>query len=349
MNSSGGTIPQGLYPGDKIAFVSPSGRLNDIFPARIARAKQYLEKEGFRIIEIFNPLSDDFLESIKQRCEELHSAFRDPEIKAIVCTIGGLSANELLPHLDYNLIKENPKIFCGYSDITLLHNAFYLHAGLRTFYGPAAITQFGEYPAPMDFVTMNFLTSLMSSKASAQPTAVPRSLKWTTEHLDWSSEESSTRARKTIPSPPWKWLRKGTARGRLLGGCLPSIAQLCGTDYLTDYTGAILLLETPEGMQEGTPFPLEFARSSMADLRLCGILGKVAGIVVGRPYMYDGEMTEGFEKMVVDQCYGLSFPILANVDVGHTDPILTLPLGAMVSLDSAGDAFVIEETTVRTE
>lgn len=347
MSAIKGTTPLGLQSGDTIALVSPSGRLNKLFSTRVSRAKQYITNQGFQVEEIFTSLSPDFLESIKQRCEELHSAFRDPEIKAIVCTIGGLSANELLPHLDYDLIKSNPKIFCGYSDITLLHNAFYLYAGLRTFYGPAAITQFGEAPEPIEFVTTNFFNTLVSSKASPPPIEVPRSLRWTKEHLDWFSEESNTRARKTLPSPPWKWLRAGTARGPLLGGCLPSLVQLCGTKYLPDYTGAILLLETPEGMKEGTPFPLEFARSSMADLRNSGVLEKVAGIVMGRPYMYDEEMTEGFEKMVVEQCYGLDFPILANLDIGHSDPILTLPLGAMVSLESVEGRFVIEEVTVR--
>ncbi|GAB7349304.1 hypothetical protein MBLNU459_g8445t1 [Dothideomycetes sp. NU459] len=341
-----GTIPQGLQPGDTIAFVSPSGRLNNIFPARIARAKTYLESQGYHVKEIYNPLSEDFLESVKQRCEELHAAFGDAKVKAIVCTIGGLSANELLPHLDYDLIRANPKIFCGYSDITLLHNAFFLHAGLRTFYGPAIITQFGEAPEPMEFVTTNFFDTLLSSKGRSTETHVPRSLHWTKEHLDWGSEESNTRARRTDASPPWKWLRSGMARGRLMGGCLPSLVQLCGTNYLPDYTGRILLLETPEGMKEGTPFPPDFARSSMADLRLSGILGSVAGIVVGRPYMYDEEMTAEFEKIVVAQCYGTDFPILANVDVGHTDPILTLPLGAMVSLSSEENRFAIEEATV---
>lgn len=136
-----------------------------------------------------------------------------------------------------------------------------------------------------------------------------------------------------------------------MGGCLPSVVQLCGTKYLPDYSGRVLLLELPEGENRGLPFSLDAARSAMADLRNAGVLEVVAGIVVGRPYMYDEEMRERFEKMVVDQCYGLEVPILANVDTGHADPMLTLPLDVMVRLDSGGkeeEQFMILEEVVVT-
>ena len=127
--------------------------------------------------------------------------------------------------------------------------------------------------------------------------------------------------------------------------------QLCGTKYLPDYTGRVLLLELPEGDKPGTPFSLDAARSAMADLRNAGILEKIAGMVIGRPYMYDDKMTAVFEKWIVDQSYGLEIPILANVDTGHSDPMLTLPLDAMVSLDSEADEdkqFVVLEKVVNT-
>lgn len=122
--------------------------------------------------------------------------------------------------------------------------------------------------------------------------------------------------------------------------------------YAPDYTDAILLLEVPEGMSApNAPFPPAFVRSALADLRNAGVLAKIRGMVVGRPFAYEGgvegSMWREFEKVVVDSCYGFSFPILGNVDTGHSDPVLTLPLGAMVSLDSEKDAFVIEERVVR--
>lgn len=95
--------------------------------------------------------------ALKTRVDELHEAFRDDEVHSIICCIGGLTANEILPHLDYELIREHPKIFVGSSDITLLHYALLAGAGLRTFYGPSAIMQLGEYPAPLDFTWEHFV------------------------------------------------------------------------------------------------------------------------------------------------------------------------------------------------
>lgn len=132
-----------------------------------------------------------------------------------------------------------------------------------------------------------------------------------------------------------------------MGGCLPSLVQVCGTKYLPDSTGKILLLETPEGMSSpDSSFPVAYARSAMADLRNAGVLTEIAGMVVGRPFQYTETMVLEFEKMVTETCYGMSFPILAGVDVGHVDPVLTLPLGCLVSLDSERDEFVLEESAV---
>ncbi|KAG9664739.1 peptidase S66, LD-carboxypeptidase A, partial [Aureobasidium melanogenum] len=170
------------------------------------------------------------------------------------------------------------------------------------------------------------------------------------EFKNWLAGDGDTQPRTLEPAPKWKWLKAGKVKGRLYGGCLPSLVQLCGTKYLPDYTGRILLLELPEGDKPGTPFSLDAARSAMADLRNAGLLEKVGGIVVGRPYMYDEKMTAAFEKMVCDQCYGIEIPVLAGVDTGHSDPMLTLPLDVMVSLDSEAmeyEQFVILEEVVK--
>lgn len=117
-------IPEKLQMGDTIAFISPSARLNLLLPAPFERAKAFVEGLGYHVKVFFNNQEPaDFHDSVLQRCEEVHEAFRDSSVKAIVCTIGGSNANELLPHLDHQLIKSHPKIFCGYSDITLLHYA----------------------------------------------------------------------------------------------------------------------------------------------------------------------------------------------------------------------------------
>jgi muramoyltetrapeptide carboxypeptidase len=307
--------PPALRKGDTIAFVSPSSRVNTLFARRIQKATSFFQDRGFKIKVFYNEtLPPDHSSTIQVRCSELHSAFSDPDVKAIICTIGGLSANELLPHLDYDLIRTNAKIFCGYSDITILQHAFFTQCGLRTFYGPAVIPEFGEADGPMEFTTNNFFKMVMEK---VERRIVPRSATHTLEFNNWLSENEADEPRTSIPAPQWKWLKAGKGQGQRYGGCLPSLVQLCGTKYLPDYTGRILLLELPEGAQPGVSFSLDFARSAMADLRNAGILEKITGMVIGRPYMYDEKMTAAFEKMVVDQSYGLEIPILASVDSGQ--------------------------------
>ena len=187
-------LPPALQPRDTIAFISPSSRLNHVFPSRVQRAKAFLESLDYRVKIFFSDVtSSDFRETVLIRCDEIHSAFQDKEVKAIICTIGGISSNELLPHLDYGIIQANPKIFCGYSDITLLHHAIFAQTGLQTFYGPAAITQLGEYPKPLDFTLSHFLKVLQNVGDPIGP--VPRSIEWTEEFRDWVTGDDTVRPR----------------------------------------------------------------------------------------------------------------------------------------------------------
>lgn len=342
------TIPPALRHGDTIAFISPSCRFNTLFPLRLERATSALTHLGFHSRTIFtNPLPTSLPAAIRARCAEIHTAFADPAVHAIVCTIGGLSANELLPFLDYDLIRANPKIFVGYSDITLLHHALYVKAGLRTFYGPAAITQLAEYPAPLPFTRDHFL-HVLGSTGDVPVGPIPCSESWTEEFLDWATEATSVRARTLIPNPGWKWLRPGTATGRIFGGCLPSILQLAGTAYWPDYAGKILLLELPDWDAPEKGMPVDFARTALADLINAGVLGQVVGVVTGRPYKYTEDECVEWEKLLVEMCEvaGMCGPVLAGVDVGHTDPQLTIPLGAMCRVDAGTKEFVMLEAGV---
>ncbi|MCJ1396688.1 hypothetical protein MMC18_009580 [Xylographa bjoerkii] len=350
-----------------IALISPSSRVNHVFPARVARATASLASLGFTVRPIYtHPLSNDPATAVAERVAEIHTAFRDPSIHAILCTIGGLSANELLPYLDYALIRANPKIFCGYSDITLLHHALYTQAGLRTFYGPAAITQFGDFPTPLDFTVTHWLHVLQPGRRpdvgsregideegapgvqSSIVGAMPRSSGWTQEFLDWETGEDGSRARTLTLNAGWKWLRPGTAEGKVMGGCLPSILQLAGTKYFPDYSETILLLEMPDWTTPDSGMPLEFARSAVMDLVNAGVLGTVRGLVMGRPFHYDAETWRKWEEMLVEMCEvaGMAGPVLCGVDVGHTDPQLTVPLGAMARLSSMEDEWAVLEQAV---
>lgn len=358
-------VPRALRHGDTIAFIAPSARINHIFPHRIARARTFLEAQGFLVREIYTPTlsTTSYRARLRTRADEIHSAFRDEQVKCIICCIGGLSANEILHSLDYDLIRAHPKIFIGSSDITLLHYALFAGAGLRTFYGPSVITQLGEYPAPLAFTWEHFVRVLLpgveadshiTDRVQTQIAPMPRASHYTDEFLDWASEVSETdpaangnlRARQTKPAPGWKWLRRGAAQGRIFGGCLPSILQLFGTPWSVSYRGRILFLELPEGLEPGRPWPLELARWNLGDLGTRGVWDEIVGLVLGRPYQYTEAQTAEWEQMVVEMTEGWEFPILAGVDVGHTDPMLTVPMDAMCRLNSEGDEWVVLETGV---
>ncbi|TKA80099.1 hypothetical protein B0A49_02444 [Cryomyces minteri] len=314
LSSSPKLLPPALRPGATIALISPSARLNDVLSTRLHRAVAHLSQLGYTVEVIYTPLppNTSIRDSALHRAAEIHRAFLSPGISAIVCTIGGLSANELLPHLDYALIRAHAKIFCGYSDVTLLHYALYVAAGLRTFYGPAALPQWGEYPEPLALSSEHFLH--VAKTTSNEVGQLPRSEQWTDDFVDWTTVLQ-------LGATPWD---------------LPS------------YGGVVLLLELPEGQEPDQATPVESARSGLADLANRGVFDRIAGLVLGRPFMYTDEMGGEWKRCVLELCEGegRTFPILADVDVGHTDPMVTVPLGALCEMDSATDRWAIVEPSV---
>ncbi|MDO8729023.1 MAG: LD-carboxypeptidase, partial [bacterium] len=174
---------QKLKKGDLISILSPSAGLGELFPHRIENGIKYLEKIGFKVEVEKNALKRKnwVSGSIKERVDDIHSAFKNKKVKAIICTIGGNHSNQLLKYLDFKLIRNNPKIFLGYSDITVLHNAIYKKAGLRTFYGPCIISEFGEYPEMLPF-TKNYFDKTLIEGAVGN---IKPSKEWTDEFLNW--------------------------------------------------------------------------------------------------------------------------------------------------------------------
>lgn len=350
-------IPRALQNGDTIAFVSPSARLNDIMPTPIARGKEYLESLGFEVQIIFTglPPGSSIAESIRVRCEELHMAFRNIKIAAIICTIGGSHANELLPFLDYSLIRSNPKIFVGYSDASFLHYGIHSRTGLRTFYGPSILSDFADFPKPIQFTVDHFLHVLTRSGDSVGP--LPRSGACSVEHNDFFfGTETSRESRELTESPPWLWLRKGHATGNLYGGTISCVVRLQGTSFAPrSWKGKILFLESAMGDNMGLPYTVNQFRNNLVDLALAGILQDISGLVIGRGYKYDVNMQKELAKVISEVLEVIAFkntppdkelPILMNVDFGHTSPFLTLPFGALASLDSDSNEFVVHEPGV---
>jgi len=329
-----------LKKGDTIGIITPSSGLGKLFPHRLDRAIKYLESQGYKVKEFQNSRKNNGWESAPaiDRAKEIMDAFLDNEVKAIICEIGGNTANKTLKYLNFKKIKSNPKIFLGYSDISVLHYALNSKCGFTTFYGPCIMTQFGEFPTPLDHTIQFFNKAIVDGKIGK----IEPSKEWTSEVLDWGKKLDIQRPRKMNPNKGYEWLRYGSAKGKILGGCLSSITHLLGTEYWPNHKNSILFLELAQGSSFDKGTPLAEVDALLADLEIAGIFNQIKGLVIGRPFEYSSEEEEKFKEIIMDNTKDYKFPILYGVDVGHTDPQITIPLGINAELDSTKNIFKLE-------
>ena len=258
------------------------------------------------------------------RADDLHAAFSDDSVSVVLAGIGGNHSNELLPLLDYDLIRANPKVWQGYSDMTVLHWAFLKHAGLATFYGPALTIGLAEYPAVLPYTDR----WLRAAWFREEPLDFTPASEWTEEFLDFDQKLDLTRARAMNPSEGWRVIREGATAGPVIGGCLETICwHLKGSSSWIDPDGAIFFFET----SEEAPSP-EHVDAYLIDLEQLGVFDRAVGLIVGRPMGYSDTDREVLWKVIERRTRASGIPVLANVDCGHVDPMFTLPLGVPARL-----------------
>ncbi len=322
--------PQKLNPGDKIATVSLSWGGPGTYPYRYQAGVQQLQEEfGLQVVEMPNTLRDAnwLARNPKARAEDWMQAFADPSIKGIFSTIGGDESIRLLPFIDFNVIREHPKIFLGFSDTTISHLMCY-KARLVSFYGPSIMAGFAENCGMFPYMVESLRKTLFASEVIGE---VKPSKGWTVEGLDWANPANQQIKRTRTPSSGWKFLHgSGIHRGHLVGGCLEVFDWARGTEiFPDDWQDAILFLETSEEAP-----PPEFVARTLRVYAVMDILPKLSGILFGRP---GGEVPlEKFEEydrailQVVKDEQGLNdLPIITHMDFGHTSPVFTLPYGGV--------------------
>src|SRR5215217_8396530 len=283
--------PPALMKGDTIGVVAPSYAPR---PGWLQRGVKALERAGFGVVldpEIEQMRRFERMED-ERRAENFMGMWLDPRVKAVIGGTGGYGAARMIPHLEPEVFRRNPKSFVGYSDITALHLWLMRRSGLRVFHGP---TVDDLIPSARDPTMASLLTALTTPR----PT---------------------TRMGRDIA----RAVRPGRAVGRLTGGNLSLVQQSIGTPYEIDTRGAILFLEE-------TRDPMSFVDERLVHLRSAGLLRHVRGVVFGHLTLERSEEDE-FEDFLLDLVSDLEVPIVMDFPAGHEAPNLTLPFGTDVEL-----------------
>jgi muramoyltetrapeptide carboxypeptidase LdcA involved in peptidoglycan recycling len=258
---------------------------------------------------------------VEARVSDLHEAFSDPGVRGMLTTLGGYNSNQLLGYLDYDLIRVNPKIFCGFSDITALATAIHARTGLVTYSGPH-FTTFGMKRG-IDYTKEYFERCLMRE----EPFEVPPADHWS-DDLWYQDQEN----RDFVPNPGYGVIHEGEAEGTLLGGHLGTLCLLFGTSFMSGLTGSILLLEDDEEAQ-----PHHFDRELQSLIHQPDFEG-VQGIVFGK-FQRASNMDQDTLKAIIESKRELDdVPIVAGASFGHTTPQFTFPIGGYGRLHAGGDA-----------
>lgn len=304
-----------------IGIVSPSSPVASLCPRRLARGMAALERIGFatKLGAHASARTGFTAGSPEDRASDIHAMFADPSVDVIMTTIGGYNANEVLERIDYAFIARHPKPFVGYSDTTVLLHALRERSGVPTLLGPMLLPQFGEFPDCRPFTRQSFLRAL-DGLGSGETYELPVSDRWADEFLSWDEEDD--RPREDEANAGWRVLREGDASGPLSGGNLRCLLTLAGTPFQPDLRGTVLCLE-----DTGSQIPDSLQRD-LTHARQAGYFAGVRAVLFGRFQEASGLSGSDLCLVVADALRGLDVPMLADLDFGHTDPMLTLPLGA---------------------
>lgn len=342
-------IPRGLRRGDKVAAVSPSWGGPSLYPDRYKAGKrQFEEIFGVEIVEMPHTRApaDYLARHPEARASDLMQAFADADIAGIVSTIGGEDSVRLLPHLDLDVLRQNPKVFMGFSDTTALHFACFT-AGLRSFYGPSLMAGFAENGGMHKFSIDAAIRPL--SDTAPMGTVPNNEVGWVGGSTDWGEPTLQKTPRPLNTAQPPRILQgRGKALGHLMGGCAEVLEMVKGTPWwppLEVWKGAILFYETSEDAP-----PPQYIRYWLRNLAAQGILKGLNGILLGRADPagktdYQADLENALIQSLGEA--GLNdLPVLSGLDFGHTQPMLTLPYGAHAEIDCVSQRLTILEAGV---
>ena len=291
-------IPNKLKRGDIIGVVAPSDPITGDNIEEIKKAKEIVEKYGFKVLFSKNLFSNTnvYTATAKEKAEDINEMFANKDVKMIWCAKGGNNSNSVFEYLDYNLIKANPKIICGYSDITSLTNIIYEKTGLVTFSGT------------------NFKTIATDETDYSYKEVLKR---FVDESLEFGKDKTG-----------YKTIKKGQAEGKLIGGNLTLTRGLVSGKYKTDFTNKILFME-----ELGFETEPAFVSNHLYYMKQNGVFDKIKGLWIGN---YEHESGISLEKIVLDVLEDdYSFPIIKSNNFGHIETKTVIPIGTKARIDTS--------------
>lgn len=311
--------PNKLKRGDEVRVIAPARSMCILSDDTIQKSVVCLQGRGLRVTFGKHVYENDLHNSasIENRIADLHDAFSDKNVKAILTVIGGFNSNQLLPYIDYDLISQNPKIICGYSDITALTNAIYRKTGLITYYGPHFST-FGMKKG-IDYTVQKFESIFLMD----EPFEIVPSEQWSDD--EWYLDQEN---RIFHANEGYEVIQAGKARGTVIGGNLCTLNLLQGTAYMPELANAILIIE-----DDDLTFAEECDRNLESLLQAVD-LNELKGILFGR-FQKKSNLSMDELRAIISRKVALKgIPIMAKIDFGHTTPHCVLPIGGIISFDT---------------
>jgi muramoyltetrapeptide carboxypeptidase len=272
----------------------------------------------------------------QERAREFMELILDPEVDFLMSTIGGCNSSSMIPYLDFQAIRVHPKVITGYSDVTSLHMAILTQSKVSTFYGPALVPSFGEWPVAFPETLDSFLEATTFHENPVR-TLSPFP-KWSDQLRDSYTEEWRSDERVYYENQGWNVLNEGKASEPLIIANLNTLLALAGTPYFPRFNGEILLLEEMDS-------PLSTEERSLCQLKLIGVFDNISGLIISKPERFDNEGADfGLEDLILEILGKRAYPIITQFDCGHTYPMYTLAQMTQLSIDSKDKQVCIKIT-----
>ncbi|MPY59484.1 S66 family peptidase [Streptomyces spongiae] len=327
-------------PGDRIAVISPSSGLPGLLPLPFELGLERLRKDyGLEPVEY--PTTRKMGSTPQERADDIHAAFADPSVKAVIASIGGDDQITVLPLLDRELIRANPKPFFGWSDNTNLL-AYLWNTGIVSYHGASVMAELGR-PVAMDPLTAESVRAALFTSGAYELRPAER---WRDVSRDWADPATFESEPETRPGTGWTWVNADrVVEGRSWGGCLEIVGWLLMADRevphdLAVFDGGVLFLETSEEL----PSSEEVFRT-LRNMGERGLLQRFSALLMGRARTWDfsrpnspdegaryaAEQREAVLRAL--RVYAPDMLIVFDVDLGHTDPQVVIPYGGAIRVD----------------